>query len=177
VGRLIELKGLIPFLEALARWAAAHPERTIQFTLAGSGPMQPKIESFAMPQNVQVRLVGECDYSRLAELYNQAGIFVFPSLADDWGISVNEAMASGLPVLGSVYSQAVAEMCADGQTGWTFRTNVPEELDRAIAAALGTAPEKLDQMRQAARACVAWRTPARGTEDLLGAIRAAWDER
>ena len=43
-----------------------------------------------------------------------SGIFVLPTLADEWGLVVNEAMASGLPVLGSVYSQAAHELCGDG---------------------------------------------------------------
>jgi glycosyltransferase involved in cell wall biosynthesis len=31
-----------------------------------------------------------------------------------WGLLVNEAMAAGLPVLGSVYAQAVEELVQDG---------------------------------------------------------------
>ena len=40
VGQLIERKGLLPFTQALARWASAHPERKVEFVLAGYGPLR-----------------------------------------------------------------------------------------------------------------------------------------
>ena len=57
----------------------------------------------------------------MAEVYAKASLFAFPTLADEWGVVVNEAMAAGLPVLGSIYSQAVEELVEDGVSGWVFR--------------------------------------------------------
>ena len=51
----------------------------------------------------------------------KVGVLVFPTLADEWGLVVNEALAAGVPVLGSLYSQAVEELVRDGENGWTFR--------------------------------------------------------
>ena len=65
---------------------------------------------------------------------------------------MNEAMASALPVLGSVYSQAVDELCSDGETGWTFRTDVPAEIDRAIDAGNDRTLEQLDRSHAGGRA-------------------------
>ena len=69
------------------------------------------------PGNLELMILGQCDYERISECYASAGIFAFPSLADDWGMAVNEAMLAGLPVLGSTYSQAVEEMCLIDETG------------------------------------------------------------
>ena len=60
-------------------------------------------------------------HERMAEVYAKASLFAFPTLADEWGVVVNEAMAAGLPVLGSIYSQAVEELVEDGVSGWVFR--------------------------------------------------------
>jgi hypothetical protein len=175
VGQLIERKGVLPFTRSLAEWAERHPERIVRFTLAGSGPQRAALEATPRPANFQLELLGQCDYPRVAEAYQRGGIFAFPSLADDWGMAVNEAMTAGLPVLGSVYSQAVAELCREGETGWPFRTDQPEEMRHAIDAALSTPPQELARMRQAARERVAALTPQRAAAELLHGIRAACD--
>jgi glycosyltransferase involved in cell wall biosynthesis len=177
VGQLIERKGVLPFTEALARWAARHPDRNVEFTLAGYGPLQAALESLDRPDNLSLHVLGQCNYEQIAECYASAGIFAFPSLADDWGMAVNEAMAAGLPVLGSIYSQAAEEMCVAGDTGWPFRADDVKDMERAIDAALSTPPDKLHQMRIAARARVAQMTPAAAADDLVDAIRVALQQR
>ena len=173
VGQLIDRKGLMQMIESLDRFARRHPLREIHWTLAGNGPLEADLRGFPAATNLHLDLVGHRNYSELADLYRRAGIFVFPSFSDDWGISVNEAMTAGLPVLGSTYAQSVDELCREGQTGWRFRTNRPDEMDRAVAAALGAPPEQLDRMRAAARECVSDMTPARGAEELVAALAAA----
>ena len=88
----------------------------------------------------------------MAAVYAQADAFVFPTCADEWGVVVNEALAAGLPVLGSIHSQAVEELCADGETGWLFD---PEDASTVLAAldrALAASGEELAAMGARARA-------------------------
>lgn len=56
------------------------------------------------------------DDDRLLELYQQADIFVFPTLGDALPLAVLEAMAAGLPVV-STRVGAIPEVVRDGQTG------------------------------------------------------------
>jgi hypothetical protein len=60
-------------------------------------------------------------------------------------------MASGIPVLGSLYSGAVEEMVEDGKSGWTFRPDRPPEMYSALDRALSTTPTQLNLMRAHAR--------------------------
>ncbi|HEV3023762.1 MAG TPA: glycosyltransferase family 4 protein, partial [Pirellulales bacterium] len=152
VGQLIERKGLANFILALADWASLHRERDVSFDLVGSGPLRDDLQSIAVPANLSLRFLGERDYGALAEVYARAGIFAFPTLADEWGLVVNEAMSAGLPVLGSVYSQAVEELCRDGVNGWTFRPDSRQDMIDAIDRALSTPAAQLDRMRVQARA-------------------------
>src|SRR5215211_554937 len=78
-------------------------------------------------------------------------MLVFPTLADEWGLVVNEAMACGLPVLGSTYSQAVEELVEDGTNGWVFRPDSHEATFNALDRALRTPHEVLQGMRESAR--------------------------
>jgi glycosyltransferase involved in cell wall biosynthesis len=173
VGQLIERKGLVPFVEGLARWATRHPDRLVEFDLAGSGPLEARLRSTSRPDNLQLRFLGERNYSELSECFANSGILAFPTLADEWGMVVNEALAAGLPVLGSRYSQGVEELCPEGQTGWNFRTDVPEELDGAIDRALTTSVEALNAMRAAGHARVEHLTPAYAADRFLDTIKAA----
>jgi glycosyltransferase involved in cell wall biosynthesis len=133
--------------------------------------LEAAIRKFCLPSNVTLRLLGRRKPPEIAGFYGAAGIFVLPTMADEWGLVVNEAMASGLPVLGSLYSQAVEEFCADGKTGWTFRPDHADEMERALDAALNAPVGVLDAMRVAARRRVAHLTADYVADQLAGAIR------
>lgn len=159
VGQLIECKGLIGFLKALNRWASRHPGEKREVVLVGDGPLMGKLKAFSLPPNVQLQFVGSVPYNELPNYFSQAGILVLPSLSDTWGLVVSEGLAAGLPVLGSVYSQAVQELVTDGINGWTFRPDIAEEMDLAFDSAFSATLDRLAQMRAAARSSVIHLTP------------------
>ncbi|HET6878914.1 MAG TPA: glycosyltransferase family 4 protein [Pirellulales bacterium] len=170
VGQLIERKGLAPFIESLAVWCARNPHRRIEFDVVGSGPLRAQLESLPTPPNLLVHFLGERDYSELPEIYAVADLFAFPTLADEWGLVANEAMAAGLPVLGSVYSQAVEELCREGVNGWLFRPDSPADTLDAIHRALSATADQLASMRAAARASVDHLTPEYAVDRVLEAL-------
>ncbi len=159
VGQLIDRKGLLPFIEVLSRWALAHSERRIEFLLAGDGPLGETLKRVAHPPNLTIELLGNVDYERLPPIYDGCGVFVFPTLADTWGLVVNEAMASGLPVLGSCYSQAVEMIVTDGENGWTFEPDDAGQTYGAIDRCMNTSDEAFEKMRERARTAAIKNTP------------------
>ena len=56
-----------------------------------------------------------------------------PSITDQWGLVVNEAMASGLPVLVSNGSGSAQDLVAPGTNGYTFNPSSTEELAGQMA--------------------------------------------
>ena len=154
-GRYVELKGIIPFLGVLARWAEKHPEREVDFDFVGEGPLERQIAEFPMPKNVRIHMFAKVEYDQLPAAYQARGILVLPTLHDEWAMVVNKALAAGMPILGSLYSQAVEDLCVDGVNGWTFRPDVEREMDRAINAALTTTCDDLNVMRRAAKRSIA----------------------
>lgn len=170
VGQLTTRKGLQPFLNVLSEWLKEHSLERCEFWIAGDGPLRGELEKFPAPAQLRLRFLGSVPYEKLPELYAQGGIFVFPTLADEWGVVVNEALAAGLPILGSLYSQAVGELVQDGFNGWTFRPDHREEMYAALDRAMAAPEEKLDEMRLAGRECVRSLTPAYGAECFLDAI-------
>ena len=167
VGSLTERKGLMQFLSVLADWARRNPERPVEFLALGDGPLRPSLAAFPAPPNLTVRLLGHLPYEKLSRAYSEGGIFVFPTLADDWGLVVTEAMASGLPVFGSIYSQAVEELVKDGESGWTFRPDERAEVASKLNLALATPSERLNAMGAIARHSVRNISPASVANQVL----------
>jgi glycosyltransferase involved in cell wall biosynthesis len=174
-GQLIERKGLIPFLSHLANWATSHPRQHLDFSIAGDGPIHGALANYPAPRNLSIKLLGHVPYERLPEVYAQSGLLVFPTLADEWAMVVVEAMASGLPVLGSMYSQAVEELVVDGKTGWTFRPDQPNSVNAAIHRALSASSEELDRFGLAARERVKGMTPVAMANHIVAAIEYAYN--
>ena len=172
VGQLIERKGLLPFLRALSKWAANNESHDVEFVLAGAGPLRGQLLSEPVARNVTLTFLGNVSYADLPNVYAQAGIFVFPTFADTWGVVVNEALASGLPVLGSIYSQAVEELVDDGANGWTFQPDDEKRVYEAIDRSMSTPIDKLNQMREHARKTALRLTPEVVAERIDRAVAA-----
>lgn len=88
VGRFVAKKGL-GVIAALAR---IRPDLT--FVLAGHGPIDP--DSWGLPN---VRVVRGLSGPSLAPLYRAADLLLLPSVGEGYPLVVQEAMASGLPVV------------------------------------------------------------------------------
>ena len=144
-------KGLEPFLRRLAHRAAAHPEHSIELRVAGTAVGDLEATPPELPSNFRIDWLGNVPYEQMPGLYADADLLVFPTLADEWGLVANEAMSAGLPVLGSVYSQAVVELVVDGRTGWTFRPDDDDECKAALDRVLATPREALRAMGDAGR--------------------------
>lgn len=171
VGSLTGRKGLTGFVGALAEWGRRNPARILEVCWLGDGEQRAELEAAPLPSNISQRFLGNVPYAALPGFYADADILFFPTLLDEWGLVVNEAMAAGLPVLGSVYSQAVEELVQDGENGWVFdpltEASTLAVLDRVFA----TPPERLAAMREAARRRVLALTPAAASERIVRAIR------
>jgi glycosyltransferase involved in cell wall biosynthesis len=175
VGQLMERKGVHLLLEALARRRRLHPNEPCELWIAGDGPMRKQFESFAQANALSVRFLGSVPFSELRSVYASVGIFVFPTLSDTWGVVVNEALAAGLPVLGSNLSQAVDELVREGYNGWRFRPDRSEEFDVILERALGTSADALDKMREAARLSIRELTPEYAADQVVMAVKLAHD--
>lgn len=169
-GMLVPRKGLVPFAECLVRWARTHPDRPLEMWWLGGGVLRAALEAMDLPDNLSFRFLGELPYAALPSVYAQADVFAFPTLLDEWGLVVNEAMASGLPVLGSIYSQAVEELVRDGENGWLCDPLSAQSMMDALGRALQTAPDALPAMRAAARARVMGLTPASASARMADAV-------
>ncbi len=158
-GRFIEKKGLEAFQREAAGWARRHPDRKLTIRWVGDGILDQALRGFAAPDNLHQEFMGAVPYEDLPRHYAESGVLVLPTLDDEWGLVVNEAFASGLPVLGTVYSQAVLELVEEGKTGWIYDPHQPGAAAAALDRLFSTSPETIAHMRRAARNRIQGVTP------------------
>jgi glycosyltransferase involved in cell wall biosynthesis len=183
VGSLSERKGVRQLVSALKTIAdAGRIHRPVHLTFVGDGPLRSELETVChtIPQGQQLQIVftGPVPYNELPKYYAEADVLLFPSLGDEWGLVVNEALAAGGPVLGSTYAQAVSELLRDGVNGWVFgaaRATDPKSWDAGLTAGLERVLEtdafRLHEMKHAARASVRELTPEHAAARIVQRLR------
>lgn len=175
VGDVTRRKNLASFLKVASRLLTQHPDHQLHVHVVGDGPEREAIASIPAPRNLRILMHGAMPYERLPEVYRQAEALVLPSLYDTWGLVVNEALASGLPVLGSTRCQAVSHLIEDGIQGWTFDPTNEPSMAEAILGFLDAKPDELLAMSDAARATASQLNPERlalALRDFLVSTRA-----
>ncbi|MCP5520291.1 MAG: glycosyltransferase family 4 protein [Verrucomicrobiales bacterium] len=116
----------------------------------------------ASPCARDIRFLGFVDDAALPTLYRAAGVFVYPSLFEGFGLPPVEAMACGTPVISSTRG-ALREVVADAAR--TVDPEDPGDLEEALTAVAGSSAER-DRLRTAGLANAArfdWSTAARET--------------
>lgn len=158
VSQLIERKGILQFFNALNKWALNKSDENIELIIVGDGELREKCESFIFNSNVIVKFIGSVPYEDIINYYRDCGIFVFPTLSDEWGLVVNEAMACGLVILGSIYSQAVEELISY-ENGFTFKPDCEEEIIKVIDSVMNLTEEEFIDIRKKNREKISNLTP------------------
>lgn len=116
-GRLIPLKGLEQLLDAWTLFSKQVGDGAT-LVLAGDGTDRTALEDRVKQASLtNVRFLGHLQRDRLPDLYRAVDVLVFPALVDCWALVVGEAMASGLPVINSIYTGS-RELTIEGETGW-----------------------------------------------------------
>jgi glycosyltransferase involved in cell wall biosynthesis len=88
--------------------------------LIGDGPLRSAVHEMAGKLGKSVFLPGYVPYSELPKYYAISDVYVHPAPGEPWGVSVNEAMACGLPVIAAEGVGAGADLIVGGETGFVF---------------------------------------------------------
>jgi phosphatidyl-myo-inositol dimannoside synthase len=121
VARLVGNKGIDTGLKVVAALGEAHPD--LRYAIVGSGRQQRELEGLARDLGVtdRVRFLTGVPEADLPALYNCAEIYLGVSrpeglLMEGFGISLSEASASGIPVVGG-QAGGIPDAVRDGETG------------------------------------------------------------
>ena len=171
-GGIIARKGVFEFTEALKKWCQANPERKVVLQLAGAGDEAKRIAEM-QAGSLKIELLGDLDQAALRLANRDADISVNPTFADEWGLVPIEALASGMPVLGSFYAQSVEAVIEEGRNGWVFKTDDEASMYKAIDASMACTNQELYEMQDTCRESVAHISPVATAECFCDVIRNA----
>lgn len=157
VGRLVPGKGLHHLINA----ADQVPPDAWHLTVVGDGRVRPELEAEAARRGLPISFVGRQPAAEVARHLTQADFLVHPSLSDEWGLVISEALANGVPVIGSVYAQAQNELVREGWNGWSFRPDLEGDVARVLNLAVSTRGQTWTTMSANARASAAHLWPDR----------------
>jgi glycosyltransferase involved in cell wall biosynthesis len=93
----------------------------------------------ALPDAPFIKYVGYVSDAELRSLYEHAGVFVYPSLYEGFGIPVIEAMASHCPVIAS-NAASLPEVCGDAAV--LVSPHDPAALAAAIVGVMASSAER-----------------------------------
>ena len=107
--------------------------------MVGEGELRHEMEDFIQNHSLadRVLLTGFINQSQMPYYYLTADVYVMCSgLGETWGLSVNEAMNVGLPVIVSDSCGSAYDLVKDGINGKVFETGNIENLRTSIESFL-----------------------------------------
>lgn len=126
VGRLVPWKRVDLLINAFGRVSKIFPEANL--VIVGDGPELESLKSLVSALGLvdKVEFLGAIyDMENLSKLYMESSLYV---LAGMGGLSINEAMCFGLPVICSVCDGTEKFLVRDGLNGYFFKDGDVEDL-------------------------------------------------
>jgi phosphatidylinositol alpha-1,6-mannosyltransferase len=157
VARLAVHKGIDTGIEVLAALRESHPD--LEYVVVGHGAKQAELESLARQRGVadRVRFLTAVADADLPALYNGAVLYLGLSrpeelLIEGFGISLTEASACGIPVIGG-RAGGIPDAVRDGETGLLVDSTDPGAVLAAVRSLLAD-PALRARLGQAGRRAV-----------------------
>ena len=171
--RFIPKKNLAGLLDGYARYRSAVGPGAWDLVLLGDGNLRPDLERRRAEEGLGgcVHMPGFVGYADLPAYYGLASGFVHASTSEQWGLVVNEAAASGLPLVVSAACGSARELVRDGGNGHLFDPADPAALCNALARVHHS--DRRREMGVMSRQLVADWGPDRFADGLAGAVLAS----
>jgi len=124
VGRFTSQKNLHLLIEAISG------VKNTSIILIGDGPLKSELEEKAINLNVKVDFIGNVPNYKLPEMLNACQLFVLTSVWEGMPKALLEAMACGLPVIGTD-APGIRDVIKNGETGLLCKHDA-NEISNAI---------------------------------------------
>ena len=140
VGRLAEQKGHSILLDAMTQIVKEIPD--IRLIVIGDGPEKQKLiqKSSNLKLEQHILWLGALPQNKVFECYSIMDLFVMPSLYEGFGLTAAEAMAAGVPVVGTKI-EGLSEVVEDDVSGILVPAGDSVAISKAILNLLQN-PEK-----------------------------------
>jgi glycosyltransferase involved in cell wall biosynthesis len=173
-GNAVPAKGMPEAVEAFLAADLPGATLTVAGDLGWDRAEAERLRTAAARGGDRVRLLGPVDPQVLAGLYRRARVFLSASTYEGWPISVAEAMASGLAVIGYAVPGMVEVV---GTEGLLVRAGEPTELAKGLAILWKDRDLTLGLGERARRRALRWPTWDRTGERFADVLERATSNR
>ncbi|MDQ8198914.1 glycosyltransferase [Pelagicoccus enzymogenes] len=160
-------------LELLLSAYGAYRERADKpwrLVMLGDGRLRERLEAQVEREGIEgVAFVGMRTIDEVGAYYGYAGAFVHTALVDQWGLVVNEAMATGLPVIVSTGSGCSMDLVDPPKNGYVFESTDGEALVAAMLKVSAAGADRAAMRAESLRIISEW-TPSRFASGLYEAV-------
>lgn len=117
VGQLIERKGVKYLIEAFRK--IKKEDKDVSLLIIGYGLLEKELMHLVKRQKISdVIFFGGVKWEETPKYYAIADVLVLPSLEEVWGLVINEAMATGLPVIVTKVAGGSADLIRENENGF-----------------------------------------------------------
>lgn len=131
--RLVKKNGVDTLIEAAAQLRSVIPNTRYVIRIIGDGPERSNLQSTISRLQLEdtVELVGEVAFKEIPSELKKADIFARISRSEGLGSSFLEAMAAGLPIVGTPVG-GIPDFLTDRETGLFARPDDPQDVAEKI---------------------------------------------
>jgi len=135
VSRLVEKNGIGDLIAAMS--SIASRQLDVKLMIVGSGPLEKNLKTKVKNLKLEDKILflGSVANDEVPKYLAVADVFVRPSLAEGLGNSFLEAMAAGVPIVGTPVG-GIPDFLADGQTGLFCEVKNPASIAQKITQIL-----------------------------------------
>jgi glycosyltransferase involved in cell wall biosynthesis len=150
IRRFRPVSGTVPETGQITFVGRLHPQKNLEslfvairglpgvrLTVVGDGPLRASLESMARTDSLNVQFVGQLSHGELPALLNRSEVFVLPSHYEGHPKALLEAMACGVPVIGTRVP-GIQEVLVHRETGFVCGTT-PADIRTALLELLNDA--------------------------------------
>ncbi|HOT77053.1 MAG TPA: glycosyltransferase, partial [Candidatus Wallbacteria bacterium] len=121
----------------------------LTYLVVGNGSLRKKIDETAAEYGMQNEFIRfeRAEHENLRYFYSAMDVFIFPTLKESLGLVGIEAMACGVPVIGSRLG-SLGEYIIEGRTGFFFNPGDAEDLASKIKLYYGLGPAQRSKMSE-----------------------------
>jgi glycosyltransferase involved in cell wall biosynthesis len=102
----------------------------IKLLIVGNGPLENELKSLCKGDK-RICFLDFQNQTQMPKLYQSCNALILPSVSETWGLAMNEAMASGIPVLASENCGGAIDLIQD-DCGFVFPLNDPQLIANTI---------------------------------------------